>query len=307
MIDKLTEALNYAEVEDMPNANQSIVIAKLEIDRSFAKGGSALLKDLTGQVSEAFSRKEWFNKWGKHYIRSLVRAHELQQCSNFKDFSVQIYAGKSFSDMRDRIDKIFLGIPPPKRSNVSYASIPIKSMHSYYDSGSTCFDGNCLVHMADGEFCPVNNVRKGDVVSTAGGASATIVCVIISKSSGKGFLMTKLGDLQITPWHPVRLTSQRGEQIWVFPTDIPGTGEGISPVVYNFVLSNEHTVFIDGIECVTLGHDFKKGLVAHSYFGTSKVIEDMMKLPGWDHGEVEVLNDKYQRDSKTGLVCGYTL
>ena len=36
-----------------------------------------ILKDLEGQVSEAFQKKEWFTKWGKHYIPSLIRAHQL--------------------------------------------------------------------------------------------------------------------------------------------------------------------------------------------------------------------------------------
>ena len=30
-------------------------------------------------------------KWGKHYLQSLQRAHELQQCNNFKDPGVQFY------------------------------------------------------------------------------------------------------------------------------------------------------------------------------------------------------------------------
>lgn len=32
-----------------------------------------LLTDLTGQVNQAFSRNDWFNKWGKHYLLSLTR------------------------------------------------------------------------------------------------------------------------------------------------------------------------------------------------------------------------------------------
>ncbi len=32
-----------------------------------------LLTDLTGQVNQAFSRPEWFQKWGRHYLPSLTR------------------------------------------------------------------------------------------------------------------------------------------------------------------------------------------------------------------------------------------
>ncbi len=32
-----------------------------------------LLTDLTGQVKQAFSRKDWFSKWGIHYLPSITR------------------------------------------------------------------------------------------------------------------------------------------------------------------------------------------------------------------------------------------
>jgi hypothetical protein len=32
-----------------------------------------LLKDLTGQVTEAFSRRDWFQRWGIHYLLSITR------------------------------------------------------------------------------------------------------------------------------------------------------------------------------------------------------------------------------------------
>ena len=43
-----------------------------------------LVKDLEGQVTEATSRQDWWTRWGKHYLPSLVSAHALQQCNNFK-------------------------------------------------------------------------------------------------------------------------------------------------------------------------------------------------------------------------------
>lgn len=95
-----------------------------------------LLKDVEGQVYEAISRQDWYDKWGKHYLPSLQGAHLLQQCNNFKDpgydksrcdvsffwvlmlmvcvvDSVQHYAGKLYKKLRDENDTTFLKLPPP--------------------------------------------------------------------------------------------------------------------------------------------------------------------------------------------------
>jgi len=41
-----------------------------------------LLEDLEGQVKEALSRGDYFSRWGRHYLPSLCRAHQLQQANN---------------------------------------------------------------------------------------------------------------------------------------------------------------------------------------------------------------------------------
>jgi len=83
-----------------------------------------LLADLEGQVTAALSRKDWFQKWGVHYLPSLARAHILQQCNNFKDPGVQFYGGSLFRHLRDEADDIFCKLPPPTPSIQprSYAS-----------------------------------------------------------------------------------------------------------------------------------------------------------------------------------------
>ena len=61
-------------------------------------------------------------KWGKHYLPSLQRAHELQQCSNFKDPGMQLYAGDLFTGIRDEADSIFNSLPAPTSNRVSQSS-----------------------------------------------------------------------------------------------------------------------------------------------------------------------------------------
>jgi len=92
-----------------------------------------LLKDLEGQVTEALSKKEWFDKWGVHYLPSLLGAHLHQQCNNFKDPGVQHYGGKLFATLRDEIDEIFLKIPPPKPSFSYGQPVAPVNMANYND------------------------------------------------------------------------------------------------------------------------------------------------------------------------------
>lgn len=40
----------------------------------------SLMEDLNGQISEALSKREYFNRWGRHYFFSLWNAHEKQLC-----------------------------------------------------------------------------------------------------------------------------------------------------------------------------------------------------------------------------------
>jgi len=76
----------------------------------------SILEDLRGQVAQAFSREDWFTKWGLHYLPSLLWAHATQQCNNFKDPSVQHYGGELFCHLRDEADDIFVRLPLPART-----------------------------------------------------------------------------------------------------------------------------------------------------------------------------------------------
>ena len=72
-----------------------------------------ILEDLRGQVAEAFSREDWYTKWGLRFLSSLLCAHAAQQCNNFKDPGVQQYGGDLFQNLRDEADDTFLNLPAP--------------------------------------------------------------------------------------------------------------------------------------------------------------------------------------------------
>lgn len=74
------------------------------------------LTDLEGQITEAFSKQEFYDRWGRHFLPSLLRAHQAQVCNNFKDPGVQNYGGLLFQQIRDLADATFMKLPPPKAS-----------------------------------------------------------------------------------------------------------------------------------------------------------------------------------------------
>jgi len=256
----------------------------------------ALLKDLEGQVTEAFSKSDWFTKWGVHYLPSLVNAHLLQICNNFKDPGVQVYGGKLFTELRDKADDIFVKLPPPKPSH--HTTAPVQNMAVYHRSGGVCFHGESMVQMANGKQKMVKDITKGSRVMTPSG-KAEVLCVVKTHCLGNTTSLVQLGGLLITPFHPVRINGK-----WEFPCNLGQVMERPCTAVFSFVLKEKHIMIINGIECVTLGHDFQNEVVQHPYFGSRRVIEDLEKMRGWNSGVVDLQSGCLVHDSATSLVCG---
>ena len=255
------------------------------------------------QITKAFSQSKWFNKWGRHYILSYIKAHLNQQCNNFKDPGVQIYGGKLFEKLRDEADIIFCNLPPPKPSRVPYtlqqqsSYVATQTMATYHDPTGGCFGGNCIVRMYDGLLKSVKDINKGDIVF--GGAK--ILCVVKTKVSHNEKQMVEINGLQITNWHPIRI---KGD--WVFPTSIVAPKTVNIDYVYNFVLDMLHIMVINNIECCTLGHGMtNNNVIKHEYFGTNKIINDLRKMKGWNDGLVELTDDMFIRNDKH--VIGYQI
>eukprot|EP00755_Sulcionema_specki_P006961 Sspe_Gene.5406::Locus_1782_Transcript_1_1_Confidence_1.000_Length_2216::g.5406::m.5406 len=124
--------------------------------------GQGLVVDMKGQVAEALSKNEFFSRWGRHYLLSLMRSHQQQQCVNFKDPGMQFYGGKLFKEVRDHADDVFCNLPPPKPSVNRAGAQRVTSMQRYHCARNPCFHGKSLVKLESGETRPVQEVRRGD-------------------------------------------------------------------------------------------------------------------------------------------------
>lgn len=106
----------------------------------------------------------------------------------------------------------------------------------------------------------------------------------------------------ITAWHPIRHNQQ-----WIMPCSLVSAPTEIScEEIYNFALDQGHTILVNNVECVTLGHGFKDDVVRHDYYGTQQVIEDLHRLDSEQNhsGIIEITEELLMRNKQTGLVNG---
>jgi hypothetical protein len=324
----LSKAGNVAEASASLSAFESMF---RDLDTPVIK---ELLKDLRaskegeGQIGMAPAH---FGRWGEHYMRAYLRAQELQQCMNFKDPGLQIYGGELFHALQEEGDKQFCELPPPTPTRTSYygsygsaaaAAVPA-SMAIFHNASGGCFAPETYIAMDDGKRKMICDMKRGDRVWTPTGP-ATVRALVICGSYARAQPMTQLsGGLVITPFHPVRRHATGGDIAslsgdseahpvrrsgatdWQFPSDISGYTDRIMPTVYNLVLDSGHIVHADGWEALTLGHGFTEPIAAHDYFGTERVINDLMAQPGWAEGRPAYKNLRAKKDPHTGLIIGW--
>lgn len=166
-------------------------------------------------------------------------------------------------------------------------------------SSGGCFAPETLIQMADGRNKLIFELRRGDNVWTPAGA-AMVRALVVCKTAKRAQPMSMLNHLVITPYHPIKFNG-----VWRFPADVCGYTDRLIQTVYNLVLDRGHIVRADGIEAVTLGHGFTENIVRHEYFGTERVIDDLMKLPGWIDGRPTFNNLTTIRDPTTNIIVGW--
>jgi len=311
---KLLEALAHSIITSPILANHSDALA--------------LEKDVSGEGTLALEPAN-YSRWGKHYLPSLARSHQRQQCGNFKDPGLQVYGrdSKIFIEERDKLDAAFMALPPPKpsvarsRPFVSCGSgitstasrAPLKSMKAYYSSSGPCFSGDCLVMLPGGECMKVEELKRGVEVQTLTGTNKVAAVLRTTIHSGEAVLC-RIDRLKITPWHPIVSPSQSNN--WVFPADVSSPELMECDAVYSVLLLppkeegdvDAHSISVAGAWCVTLGHGLTRGhsdVRCHTFLGDyAKVLRELSGLEGFfGNGVVNCVGTR--RDSSDGSICGF--
>jgi len=293
-------------------------IGVLQVAHSNNPRLAALNSDVQGRMTKALNTKERFNRWGKHYLRALLRAHQLHQCTNFMDPGLQLYGGSLCKELIDAGGKIFISIPmnmPPKKtyytsstSSISSSPVlppsspPVQAQTYFEGSGGGCFGASStVIKLSHGKEVesPIALLRKGDQVKVMGSGQealfASVLFVVkIQRPQDKHLLRLSSG-LIITPKHPIRVNSA-----WRLPSSLPSTLVCHDGWIYNVILNQGHVLLVNGMQCITWGHNLKDD-VRHPFYGSSLVVENIKALEQ-EHDQVVEVRGTW-RDSQ-GQVVG---
>lgn len=278
------------------------------IDNKYIK---AIIDDATGEVYNAFSQLTNYERWGKHYLPSLMGAHDNQVCNNFKDHGVQNYTSPIFELIRTEINNIFDTLPNPTPSNVQpkYQHKTI-NMSRYNNQSGGCVGMNCMVKINVNntiKYLRAGSIKVGDQIVQKDNSLATVTHVVKSMCNKKNIDVIKIQNpnnsndehkLVITPWHPIIVNDE-----WKFPNDCGTIEQYITNYVCNFVLDKGHMMEVEGTWCVTMGHNFTDNdVVKHEYYGSHKVVDDLNIMIKNDKNEIIINNDQIVRDPITNKV-----
>jgi len=278
-----------------------------------------LNEDIEGQVKEACTRQDYWSKWGRHYLPSLTRAHDLQQSNNFKDPGIQHYGGVLFNSVRDFADEAFSRLPPPQGNPVKVSSSSSSSvqrsaapaapvnMAAFNNRDAGCVHGDCAVQMADGKLKKAKYLVRGDKLSNGSIVSGVMKTICYNNEAN----LCQIKELLVTPYHPIKHNGK-----WTFPNDIISPQAVPCEALYSFLLLGNNGRFcqslkVSGLECIALGHGIENDPVAsHPFFGTAKVVNSLEIAKDWFRPDgVVTLNQANKegtmvRDKNTGLICG---
>lgn len=221
-----------------------------------------------GQISKAFASPANFERWGRHYIPSILCEHERQWPTNFKDESAKLLGGDATRALINAGDTIFNALEPPKpsatyayRGSAAGLLSATTSLAATNSSAGPCFLPASRVLMADGTQKRCDEIRPGDVAAP----NYVIKCVVKTQVSHADVVFLTRGHTYeddhtgcyskdvvpimdayrsveetewaaaerggFTLWHPVLVNGS-----WEHPASVGPVRRVITDAIYNFVL-----------------------------------------------------------------------
>ena len=163
------------------------------------------------------------------------------------------------------------------------------------DSFTGCFSGNGEVKLKDNTTKKIKELIKGDILENG----AIVECLVIFKVNQIQSVI-ELNDVYYTLKHPVIYNKK-----WTNPINIKSPKCTYIDYWYNLVLKNGHSVRINGIEAITLGHNQKDKIAFHPYFGTNKVLNALKNYKGFKDGKIKIEKKLDVQRDENGRICKY--
>jgi hypothetical protein len=158
------------------------------------------------------------------------------------------------------------------------------------------FTGNCYIKELNKL---AHNVKKGDIIG-----NSEVLCIIKTKFENGGLCEIGNNNEYISMYHPILYNNK-----WMCVKDLYDVEMLNSEerdnigYLYNFVLSDNHTLTINDVVCAMPGHNFKDEIVNHPFFGNRKKFIDCIRyLPGYDTGIILLTESDYLRDENGVIV-----
>ena len=242
---------------------------------------ASFLDDLAGRISKSVTDMDRFNRWGRHYLRCIARAHQLQICTNFMDGGLQVYGGSLFSQLRQTGSDIFLKLEMKKSygnqacsstssTTVNFGSSvaapkrapsPVRTVNYYGGGGGGCFDESCYVMTEERDHISVKDVRPGDLVATTVSngliGCAKVQYVVRMERTDMSKPMVKFLDtgLVLTQKHPVFVDGRWRNPIDLVDNESVVLYQSETRCLYNFILDEINVaLLVNEQACVSFGH-----------------------------------------------------
>ncbi|KAM0271243.1 hypothetical protein ACHAPA_002849 [Fusarium lateritium] len=279
----------------------------------------SLMQDISveepkGQVCMAIESRVYFQKWGCHFLLSLLNAHTRQVCNSFKDPGPLQYSIDSplFISCRDALDQIFDNLPAPEpsrsqrghRGHGSHSRLASVSMSKYRNSSGVCFAASTDVTLASGRVVQIKKLRRSMKVRTPRGSRRV---AMVLKTPVEREVLCRVGKVLVTPWHPVSGDGKR----WDFPANRADAAVVYTGCIYSVLLERDasaaaHSIRVGDMWGVTLGHGLTTGtdVRAHTFFGDYNAVGKSL-LALQRRGNGIVIGGGVERDEEAGLVTGF--
>lgn len=328
---RLFNGLNNYNSNDAKNELDLLItkIRNLNYSDFYSKD---FLEDITGQIYMGLTNSEYFNKWGKFFIPSIINFHHKKICPNFIQPGLQHYKNEIMGDLAEDYHEIFCTYDPPKPQKILHQSQYLNHSHSsVYNfvnyrsatnhipvsssvpipshnvnlfrtiSSAGCFHGDSLVKLNDNNYTRISDLRKNMEIMDSDGNRAIIECVVTFPCDETTCLSEFPNGLKITPYHPVKIDNS-----WKFPIDIVGAKNIECDKVYNFVLNTRKSIVVNNIICCTLGHNIQGPVIGHNFFGTNNVIHNLKTKfrSGYDNGLVDNITHIIRSPNNNNII-GY--